>query len=409
MKPEGELVRLPPAAALAAAGRGAAGAAAAGGAARPRLFAHLPGLRQRLPWIALAEGVPSPVEPLAALGRYWGLPQLYVKRDDRTSLLYGGNKVRKLEWLLAQARARGHRSVLTFGAWGSHHALATAIFAGRLGLGCYLVLCPQPLTAHVATNLQAALGAGARLVAVPHLAWMPLGAVWARWRAWRDGQGLPFAIPPGGSSPVGALGYVECGLEIAAQVAAGEAPAPDYLYVAAGTCGTLAGLAYGLALGAAQAPALARTQVVGVRVVPRPVTSVAAVRRLLRRLGALLRDAGAGQLPAPCPVEVFGGALGRGYGQPTPQGREAAELARQLHGLVLDPTYTAKCMAGLRAFATAPERRQAVHLYVHTLSGASLLPWLERGAALARFLPSPVRALAAEATGRRRGAGATGR
>jgi 1-aminocyclopropane-1-carboxylate deaminase/D-cysteine desulfhydrase-like pyridoxal-dependent ACC family enzyme len=345
----------------------------------PGLFARLPEVAGRIPWLRLTDGVPTPVERLGRLGARFGLRELWVKRDDRTSSRYGGNKVRKLEWLLADARARGRKSVSTFGAWGSHHALATAVFCAQTDLTAYLVLCPQPLTPHVEENLLADLGAGARIVPIAHFVWLPLGFARARRRSKRDGLGAPYRIPPGGSSVRGTLGYVECGLEIAAQVAAGAMPPPDIVYAAAGTCGTVSGLSLGLALGAREVPELSRTTVVGVRVVPKQITSARRLRALTRGVRRLLGRAGAADVPEAVAAELLDGHLGRGYGHETKGAREVAALAGDLEGLELDTTYTAKCVDGLRAFASAPERRDLTHLYVHTLSSAPLDDLVARG------------------------------
>ena len=118
------------------------------GPAMLALERRFPALVGRLSRCALAS-LPTPVHRLAELGRETGLSDLWIKRDDQTGRVYGGNKVRKLEWLLADALARGHRTVLTTGALGSNHALATTIYARELGLRTRLVLVPQPVTPHV--------------------------------------------------------------------------------------------------------------------------------------------------------------------------------------------------------------------------------------------------------------------
>lgn len=336
---------------------------------RPLLYDRFPALRDRVPWLELARGAPTPIAPLARLGARLGLPRLFVKRDDATSPLYGGNKVRKLEWILAEARRKRRRGVITLGAWGSHHALATAIFAREAGLEATLVLYPQPPAAHVRTNLLADLGVGARVALARSIATVPVAIAAEMARAVAGRRGLPFWVAPGGSDARGTLGYVECALEIAAQVAAGAAPAPDFAYVAAGTCGTAAGLALGFAL--AGLPA----RVVAVRVVPAAIASARRIERLARRAAALL---GVAPLP-PFRVDLLGTHLGRGYGLPTEEAREIAAACAAEEGLALETTYTAKTLAGLRAFAAAPERRAAVHLYVHTLNSASVEALAARG------------------------------
>src|SRR5690606_5056181 len=157
---------------------------------------------------------PTPVEPLEGLSRATGA-ECWIKRDDRSGARYGGNKVRKLELLLGQALARRRRSVVTIGAFGSHHALATAIYGRAVGLEVALGLYPQPLTPHVLDDLLADQAAGAHLVWTPHPA---VAAVYAQVMARAADTQL---VPAGGSSALGTLGYVEGALELADQVRAG--------------------------------------------------------------------------------------------------------------------------------------------------------------------------------------------
>ena len=337
---------------------------------RPLLFARYPALEAGLPWVALADCASTPVEPLPGLADAWGVGSLSVKRDDRTSSIYGGNKVRKLEWILAAAKKAGRRAVITTGAWGSHHALATALFAREVGMRATLVLFPQPPTAHVRDNYLMDVAVGARVMPALSVATVPIAWLRGRLAAHRAGEGWPQAIAAGGSDGAGTLGYVEAGLELAAQVANGEVVAPDFVYVAAGTCGTAAGLALGLHLASAAVPQLHATRVVAVRVVP----SVMANRRRARRLvgDALRRLRGAGAVldvdVDRCCVEFLGDYVGRGYGHRTAAAEAVREQAAELDGLTVDSTYTAKALAGVRGFATAAEEiRRANHLYVHTL------------------------------------------
>ena len=202
-----------------------------------------PCLSQRMPRDVFTRGV-SPVAWLPNLSRELGL-DVWVKDDSRHGQPYGGNKARKLELILADARRVGADSVVTFGATRSHHALATAIYARLAGVHAMLVVTDSfgndPDGTHVArlrdlgaTVLQTRtlVGAVLRTLAVTLL---PRGA-------------RPYVIPPGASMPLGTLGYVNAGLELAAQVAAGELPEPARIYVALGSGGTTAGLLLGLRL-----------------------------------------------------------------------------------------------------------------------------------------------------------------
>lgn len=334
------------------------------------LIERFPGLATRHSVVELADGLPTPVEPMRGLGAAWGIPRLYVKREDRISTDYGGNKVRKLEWLLGAARAAGRRSVLTSGARGSHHALATALYAQRLGMRATLILAPQQRTEHVEAVFRAIRATGARILSAPApVAHLLAYAVRALGRAAR-GAVWPGGIAPGGSEALGILGSAEAGLELARQVEDGALPPPDYVYVAVGSGGTVAGLSLGLALGAVELPLLRTTRVVGVQVLSPLVTGGWRVRGLQRGALRLLRRSGA-ELPAELSLDnlvLVDEELGAGYGCPTPQAEAACSDALEHENLELETTYTGKALAGLRRFALAQgDRREATHIYLHTL------------------------------------------
>ena len=332
------------------------------------LFERFPALRN-MPHVELADGLPTRIEPLSGLSQGFGLPHLFIKREDLSSELYGGNKVRKLGFLLAEAVHQKKQAVLTTGAIGSHHALATALYARRLGMRATLILTPQPTSEHVAHNLDASIASGARVVRAPFLMAYPAALAAGIVRAIVSGEGRPYLIPPGGSNALGTLGYVETGLELAHQVSTGVCRMPDYVYLAVGSCGSIAGLGLGLGLAALAEPDLRNIRIIGVRVFPRIATSLAYVRWLQRRTVRLLRRRGA-DIPKhdpSVPIEIVADQLGAGYGYPTDAGREAQRAALDRDDLVVEPTYTAKTLAGLHAFATAtPERAAATHLYIHT-------------------------------------------
>jgi len=300
---------------------------------------------------------PTPVERIEKLG-------LWVKRDDLTNPDYGGNKVRKLERLLFEARRRGKRRIVTVGAAGSHHVLATALFGARAGFEVDAVLTPQRSTPHVTENLRADLGLGARLATARTYPGAALGMLA---RSGRDA----YLVPVGGSNGVGALGYVDAAFELADQIEAGELPEPDAVVVTVGSGGTAAGLAAGFAL------AGIRATVVGV-LVSAPAFLVAFWTRRLARHVFRQRARGAGALVRADPssrLELTARYLGAGYGEPTDAGRHAMSVAADV-GLSLDLTYTAKCFAA--ALDCVHSARFSNVLYWHTLSSAPLAPLLEK-------------------------------
>ncbi len=337
----------------------------------PALFRAFPGLERRITWIPLGS-FPTRVERVTGL-----LPpsvELWVKRDDQSGASYGGNKVRKLEFLLGEARARGARRLVTLGGIGSHHVLATAIYGRRAGFAVDAVVFPQPMTAHVREQLLADVAAGATLHPTRGFFGVP-------WRVWlrRRGDDVTW-ISSGGSSPIGSLGYVSAALELLEQIAAGELPPPDIIYLALGSCGTAAGLLVGLAGAPSLPPPSPPPRVIGVRVVDRVVSNARATKRLAARTAALLAARGEqwfNHLTLP-PFAVEHGFFGGAYGRSTRAADEAVARAAAV-GLTLEPTYTGKAMAALLSDA----RRGALDgkrvLFVHTYSSVDLAPLLAQG------------------------------
>ena len=323
------------------------------------------GLR-KVPHVPLAE-LPTSAEPLPSLSK-WAGAELWVKRDDRTAARYGGNKVRKLEYLLGEALAREADTLVTAGAAGSHHALATAIFGAEQGFAVHAVLMPQRHSAHVEEQLRGVLAAGAHVHPVRSAALTvpAMTAIAARLKM----RGLrPFVIPFGGSSVAGVLGHVEAGLELARQFEAGVVPEPDAIFVALGSGGTAAGLAVGLAAAGITA------RVVGVRVVARALVTRGRLGAMIDRAVSHLRglderfpDVAAAAREH---LVIDHREYGEGYGEPTAGGRNAQRLAREHAGLTLEPTYTAKAFASVLRHAR-DEYPGGRLLYVHTLSSADL-------------------------------------
>ncbi len=292
---------------------------------------------------------PTPLQRVDALC-HDGI-EFWIKRDDLTNPIYGGNKVRKLERILENARKSGVKRIVTVGATGSHHVLATAVFAPFYGISAQAVMVPQPMTAHVEANFRAAVELGLQAIRVPG-AWLAPLAMMA------GALGGATIVAPGGSSVDGALGYVDAARELADQVAAGAMPEPDAIVVALGSGGTAAGLAAGVRL------AGLKTKVIGVNV-SQPVWLVNRYAKWLEKrcFRAISRD------PFRSSLTTDSRYLGRGYGFATDAGDRATAVAAEA-GVTLDPTYTAKTFAAaldLAASGTTP-----VVLYWHTLSSAPL-------------------------------------
>lgn len=312
----------------------------------------VPGIAAHLPRAGFAR-LPTPLQAIEVDGR-----KVWVKRDDLSHPEYGGNKVRKLEFILAAAKQAGQHRVTTFGATGTHHGLATALLCRKLGLECEVLLFDQPDSVHVRANYARLEASGAICTPCGSLARTVMRFYLHPRRLRRDTMFL-FA---GGSGPIGTLAFVNALLELAEQVEAGQAPRPQRIYCATSSGSTLAGLTLGVALLGWD------TRVIGVQVAdsklgPFDACTAASIEALMQRTQRWLHKR-AIDWPTPLPAAMLDGRwLGAGYGEPTVEAQSAAEVFEQALGIPLDLTYTAKAFAALRA-DTAPGEV----LYWHTLS-----------------------------------------
>lgn len=348
--------------------------------ARP-LFELFPRLEPHAGFSILGD-FPTPIEPLHRLAPdLAGAGHCYVKRDDLSSPLYGGNKVRTLEALFGQAQREGRAWVAATGAYGSNHAVATVLHGARLGFRSAVLLFPQPASPTARDNLRVSLGRADQVLALPHWSCLPASAWWFSRSC--QARGEPALImPPGGAIPRGCLGFVSAGLELGLQVQAGLMPPPAEVVLAVGSTCSTAGLLVGLALAARMDlgfsesdPARPRPQLVAVRVTPWPVTSPLRILRLAGRVlrwlygltGERVFDLPQAELARG--LELDPRQLGRGYGLPTAAGLTAIARAGALSA-ALDTTYAAKSAAGL--LARLRERPDRVRVFWSTKSSAPL-------------------------------------
>ncbi len=309
--------------------------------------------------------------------------EVWIKRDDLTHATYGGNKVRKLARLLEQARTLGATDIVTIGAVGSHHVFATILYGHAVGIDVHGVMVAQPHTPHVEQMARADLAQGGTLIPA-RAAWeVPVIVAREALRLRVSGR-RPMVIPMGGSTPTGAMGYVDGVRELSSQIARGDMPGwPDVIVAALGSGGTVAGIVVGTRM--ERVP----TRVVGVQVTERWMPPPPVVRWMANATQTLATQEG---LPDAHNVhaddfDIDLDQLGAGYGHPTPAAREAQALFAQ-DGIVLDLTYTAKAAAGLIAMARRDTRPRR-YLYWHTLSSAPMEPLLHG----APDLPPAIRAL----------------
>lgn len=313
----------------------------------------------RFPRLRLAH-LPTPLEPLPRLSAHLGGPEIWIKRDDCTGLSTGGNKTRKLEFLMAEALAAGADIVLTQGATQSNHARQTAAAAARLGLDCHLILedrtgYDEPNYRQNGNVLLDRLHGATIEHRAPGLDMnAELLAVADRFAA----QGRkPYAIPGGGSNPTGALGYVNCALELLGQIV-DRGLVFDHMVTATGSAGTQAGLVVGLKALNAQLPLLG----IGVRA-PRDRQE----ENVFRLARATEEKLGLSGVVAREDVVANCDYIGAGYGIPADSTLEAIDLFARQEGILLDPVYSGKGAAGLIGLIRAGQfgRGQRV-LFLHT-------------------------------------------
>ncbi len=293
----------------------------------------------RFPRVRLAH-LPTPLEPMPRLTKHFGGPTLYVKRDDCTGLATGGNKTRKLEFLMAEALEQGADTILTQGAVQSNHCRQTAAAAAKLGMKCILLFETRVTDGDDAYNNSGNVLLDriydATILEYDAGADMNAALAEAADKVRSEG-GIPYVIPVGGSSKVGALGYANCALELVAQTNDMNIRI-DHIIHATGSAGTQAGLVTGLKLINAQIPVLG--------------IGVSAPRDLMEPYVLGLAEEAADYLGAPggvarSDITVNDEYIGEGYGIPTQGMLEAVHLAARMEGLLFDPVYSGKGLDGM--------------------------------------------------------------
>jgi len=299
----------------------------------------------RIPHVPLAQ-LPTPLEPLPRLSAELGGPRIWVKRDDQTGLAMGGNKVRKLEYLLAEARQLGADIVLTTGATQSNHCRQTAAAAARLGLDCELLIehrFPDWSDDYRhGGNLQLDRLLGATVLDFDQGTDMTIEMERRADELRAEGR-TPYVVPLGGSNVVGALGYRTAAVEILRQTDERGFQAREIVHATA-SGGTQAGLIAGLAIKRSEIPLLG--------------VSAGAPERYL---GPIVRSLAEGVFDligidrslGPHAVVIDDAHVGEAYGVPTAEMHEAVTMCARLEGLLLDPVYSGKAMAGLIHHARA--------------------------------------------------------
>lgn len=316
--------------------------------------------------------LPTPLEPMASLSRQLDA-RLYIKRDDCTGLAFGGNKARKLEFVMGEALRAGCDSVVTSGAIQSNHVRQTAAACVRLGLRCHVVLS-NPIDARREDWLQSGnvlldqiLGASVTVVDESETE-ATLASIMAREASLGH---TPYLVPVGASNAVGALGYLHCAREILDQ-ARTQGLDLSHVVLATGSAGTHAGLLYGLK------EAGADVRVTGISVSEPAAVKCDKVRRLCHELAELRGQA--------CPVDeaditVYDDYVGEGYALDTPAARAATLLLARTEAILLDPVYTSKAFAGLLDLVDRdPAYRARDVLFLHTGGAPAIFACVDRHA-----------------------------
>ena len=284
--------------------------------------------------------LPTPLEPMKRLSEHLGGPNIWIKRDDCTGLAGGGNKTRKLEFLMADAVERGADTVITQGATQSNHARQTAAIATKLGLGCHILLEDRTGMEDADYNYNGNVMLdqlfGAPLTKFP--AGTDMNAAMEQMaEELRESGKRPYIIPGGGSNEIGALGYVNCALELLTQ-ANDRSLRIDEVIHATGSAGTQAGLVTGLAASNSRIPVLG----IGVRA-PQDAQE-SNVFKLCERTADFMGIPGSVKRED---VRANCNYVGKGYGFPAASTIEAIELFAKLEGILLDPVYSGKGAAGM--------------------------------------------------------------
>ncbi|WP_158608599.1 1-aminocyclopropane-1-carboxylate deaminase/D-cysteine desulfhydrase [Stagnimonas aquatica] len=301
-----------------------------------------------------------------------GYDGAWVKRDDLSNSEFGGNKIRKLDLLLGEAQAQRRRCLLAFGYSGSNFVAASAWHGRRLGLDTIGLLLPQAGAPYVADNLATCAAAGAELALGQSSAGLVSQALARSLRRLATQGRWPYWMPPGGSTPLGALGFVNAAYELRAQIEAGLCPEPERITVAFSSMGTVAGLAIGLAL------AGLRSRVVAVQVVSTQFATPAKLDRLIAQTQALLRRYDPAIPTRAAAVEIRTEFYGQDYAVPTAATTAAMQAFQQASGARGDSAYSGKALAGY--YADLQRGLPGPSLYWHTFNaerrprGVSPLP-----------------------------------
>ncbi len=340
------------------------------------IFKAFPGLQETLPYITLGT-FPTPILKADKFGIFLkeafsiDAKNLYVKQDNfsgkknvNDSQLFGGNKVRKLEFILADALLCEAETIVTVGDAGSNHALATAIYSKLVGLDCIIMLAPQLNTSYLQRNLLMDLYYSPTIKAYFSEAQRTVDEVKVSREFILEGKQSPYYIPMGGSNEVGAVGFVNAAFELKEQIDQKIIPEPDYIYVTLGSAGTAAGLILGC-----KAAGL-KTKIIAVRISGTPEIKATILKNLIKSTNKYLN-----MFDKNFPIfdikeedySISNEFSGSKYAETTKEGALSIRLLRAFEKIQLDGTYTGKTFAALLSdLITKPELQNKNILFWNT-------------------------------------------
>lgn len=367
------------------------------------LFKKNPALFNKLPHKSLGS-FPTPIIKLEQLGRLLNFDNLYIKQDNLSGAkstkdstqLFGGNKVRKLEFLLADALNAGAKTILTIGAAGSNHALATAIYSKQLDLDCIIMLTPQPNASYVRRNLLMDLYYKPDIKAYASDSQREVDIFNTSRKFILKDQKTPYFIPSGGSNEIGAIGFVNAAFELKEQIDKGVLPEPDLIYVTAGSCGTASGLILG-----SKAAGL-KSKIVAVRISGTHESKVKSINKLISETNEYLN-----KLDPSFPIFeitendyiISDDFAGEKYAEITIEAAAAIKLLKLSENIQLDGTYTGKTFSALLADLKKPETKNKIILFWNTYSSgdfeyvASDMNYLDLPVLLQGYFKAPLQTL----------------
>ncbi len=338
------------------------------------IFVAYTALQGKIPHVSLGN-YPTPVDRLKGLEKALKQKALFIKREDMSSDLYGGNKLRKLEFLLADAVAKNFKHTVTFGYAGSNHTLATAIFANKLGLRPISMHLPQPNARYVRKNLLYQKLLDVEMHQYGGIPTLFCAFVLNSIKHLVISGRTPYFIPAGGSNALGVIGTASALFELSDQIEEGVLPKPDLIYLPTGSAGTTAGIALGIkALGL-------DIKVRGVAVSPPKYSGFESVKKHFNDANGLLMKCDPSFPDVKITeddVEIVDGYLGRGYARFTEVGMDAVRLIKISDKVQLEGTYTGKAMAAMIDHASRGEFDGKVVLFWNTYNSHDFSDKIER-------------------------------